>query len=126
MPAAPARIPDFRLSVKDNEWRVARNRTPPRAQNPMKQATLFTTIETLLRQGIIRKSTSSHYSQVLLVPKPDNTFRMCVDYRALNDCTPDASWHIPNIAKMLRRIGSRKEKNFWDHGPYTGISSRTS
>ena len=66
----------------------------------------------MLRQGIIRKSTSPHYSQVLLVPKPDNTFRMCVDYRALNDCTPDASWPIPNIAEMLRRIGSRKPKIF--------------
>ena len=37
---------------------------------------------------------------------------MCVDYRALNDCTPDASWPIPNIAEMLRRIGSRKPKIF--------------
>ena len=62
------------------------------------QAALFTTIETFLRQGIIRKTTSLHYSQVLPVPKPDNTFRMCADYRALNDCTPDASWPIPNIA----------------------------
>ena len=91
LPAAPAKIPEFHLIVKDDEWKVARNRAPPRAQNPKKQAALFTTIETLLRQGMIRKSTSPHYSQVLLVPKPDNTFRMCVDYRALNDCTPDAS-----------------------------------
>ena len=109
LPAAPAKIPEL-LSVKDHEWRVARNRAPPRVQNPKKQAALFTTIETLLRQGIIRKSTSPHYSQVLLVPKPDDTFRMCVDYRALNDCTPDASWPIQNIAEMLRRIGSRKPK----------------
>ena len=48
------------------------------SQNPKKQVALFATIETLLRQGIIRKSTSPHYSQVLLVPKPDNTFRMYV------------------------------------------------
>ena len=65
----------------------------------------------MLRQGIVRKSTSPHYSQALLVPRSNNTFRMC-DYRALNDCTPDASWHIPNIAEMLRRIGSRKPKIF--------------
>ena len=108
MPAAPAKIPEFHLTVKDDEWKVARNRAPPCAHK--KQAALFTTIKTLPRQGIIRKSTSPHYSQVLLVPKPDNTFRMCVDYRALNDCTPDASWPIPNIAEMLRRIGSRKPK----------------
>ena len=97
-------------TLTDDEWKVARNRAPPRAQNPKKQAALFTTIETLLRQGIIRKSTSPHYSQVLLVPKPDNTFRMCVDYRALDYCIPDASWPIPNIAEMLRKIGSRKPK----------------
>ena len=51
-------------------------------------------------------------SQALLVPKPDSTFRMCVDYRALNDCTPDAIWPIPNIAEMLQSIGSRKPKIF--------------
>ena len=88
---------------------MAQNRAPPRAQNPKQQAALFTTIETLLRQGIIRKSTSPHSSQVLPVPIPDNT---CVDYRVLNNCTPDASWPIPNIAEMLRRIGSRKPQIF--------------
>jgi hypothetical protein len=39
-----------------------------------------------------------------MVPKPDGSKRMCIDYRNLNDCTPDASWPIPNIAEMLRRI----------------------
>jgi Reverse transcriptase (RNA-dependent DNA polymerase) len=35
-----------------------------------------------------------------------------VDFRALNDCTLDSSWPIPNIAEMLRRIGAQKCKNF--------------
>ena len=47
-----------------------------------------------------------------MVPKLDGTFRMCVDYRALNDCTADASWPIPNIAEMFRKIGSQKPKIF--------------
>ena len=47
-----------------------------------------------------------------MVPKPDGTFRMCVDYRALDDCTADVSWPIPNIAEMFRRIGSQKPKIF--------------
>ena len=37
---------------------------------------------------------------------------MCVDYRALNDCTADASWPIPNTAEIFRRIGSQKPKIF--------------
>ena len=47
-----------------------------------------------------------------MVPKTDGTFCMCVDYRALNDCTADASWPIPNVAEMLRRIGSQTPKIF--------------
>ena len=47
-----------------------------------------------------------------MVPKPDGTFRMCFDYRALNDCTADTSWPTPNIAEMLRKIGSQKPKIF--------------
>ena len=112
LPTASAEIKRFHLEVDDDKWRVPRNWAPPRSHSPLKQAALFSTLETLLKQGIIVKSQASHYSQVLLVPKPDSTCRMCVDYRALNDCTPDASWPIPNIAEMLRRIGSRKPKIF--------------
>jgi hypothetical protein len=62
----------------------------------------------LANQGIIRVSQAAHYSQVLMVPK----WRMCVDFRALNDCTLDASWPIPNIAEMLRPIGAQRCKIF--------------
>ena len=85
-----------------------KNRAPPRSQSAVKQTALFNTIQTLISQGIVEKSQSPHYSQILMVPKPDGTFRMCVDYRALNDCTADASWPTPDIAEMLRRIGSQK------------------
>ena len=60
----------------------------------------------------MEKSQSPHYSQILMVPKPDGTFRMCVDYRALNDCTTDASWPISNIAEIFRWIDSQKPKIF--------------
>ena len=73
---------------------------------------LFETLQTLISQGIVEKSQSPHYSQILMVPKPDGSLRMCVDYRALNDCTADASWPVPNIAEMFRRIGSQKPRIF--------------
>ena len=91
---------------------MSKNRAPPRNQSAVKQTKLFKTLQTLISQGIVEKSQSPHYSQILMVPKLDGTFCMCVDYRALNDCTADASWHIPNIAVMLRRIGSQKPKIF--------------
>jgi hypothetical protein len=70
-------------------------------------------ISELLRLGIIEKSNATYYSQVLLIPKPGvDQWRLCVDYRALNDCTADASWPIPNIDQMLRRIGNKHPRFF--------------
>ena len=94
------------------KWKVGKNRAPPRTQSAVKQTELFKTLQTLISQGIVAKSQSPHFSQILMVPKPDGKLRMCVDYRALNDCTADASWPIANIAEMLRRIGSQKPKIF--------------
>ena len=90
---------------------MGKNRAPPRTQSAVKQTELIKTVQALISQGIVEKSQSPHYSQILMIPKPDGAFRMCVDYRALNDCTADASRPIPNIAEMFRRIGSQKPKS---------------
>jgi transposase InsO family protein len=112
LPSAPAKIPPFKLDVDELKWRIPKNRTPPRPQSQEKQAEIARQLDILLKQGIIRVSQSAHYSQVLMVPKPGGKWRMCVDFRALNDCTLDASWPIPNIAEMLRRIGAQRCKIF--------------
>ena len=112
LPSAPANIPPFKLDVDVPKWRVPKNRTPPRPQSQEKQAEIVKQLDTLVKQGIIRVSQAAHYSQVLMVPKPGGKWRMCVDFRALNDCTLDASWPIPNIAEMLRRIGAQRCKIF--------------
>ena len=112
LPKEPANIPPFNLIVDNLKWKVGNNRASSRTQSAVKQTELFKTIQTLISQGIVEKSQSTYYSQILMVPKPDGTFCMCVDHRALNDCTSDVSWPIPNIAEMFRRIGSQKPKIF--------------
>jgi Reverse transcriptase (RNA-dependent DNA polymerase) len=112
LPVSPASIPPFELNVDDTKWKVSRNRTPPRPQSTANQADIIRQLAKLEEQGIIEKSNAAYYSQVLMVPKPDGSKRMCIDFRNLNDCTEDASWPIPNITEMLRRIGAHKAKVF--------------
>ena len=51
-------------------------------------------------------------SHVLLVPKPDRSSRMCVNYIALDACTPDVSFPIPNIRQLFVRMGTKKPTIF--------------
>ena len=97
----PALIPPFELDVDKEKWEQFSNRGPPRVQSPAKQSEILKQVDELLKNGIIEPSTASYYSQVILASKPDDTWRFCIDYRKLNDCTKSASWPIPNLKKCL-------------------------
>ena len=66
----------------------------------------------MLELKLIRSSTVSATSHVMLAPKPGGKWRFCVDYRSLNLLSESLSWPIPNIKHMLERIGNRRAKYF--------------
>jgi Reverse transcriptase (RNA-dependent DNA polymerase) len=61
-------------------------------------------MEELLKNNFIQPSTSSFASPILLVKKKDGTWRMCVDYRKLNDLTIKNKFPIPIIDDLLDEL----------------------
>ena len=109
----PAMLTPFEIHVDKAKWETFKNRCPVRPQSAVKQIEINKQVQEMLEAGIIEKSTATYYSQVLLTPKPNGEFRFCVDYRALNDATENASWPIPNIAHLLARLGRQTYLESW-------------
>lgn len=65
-------------------------------------------IAELLRKGVIRESSSSYASPIVLVRKTDGSLRLCVDYRKLNLKTRRDAFPLPRIDESLDALCGAK------------------
>ncbi|CCF58747.1 hypothetical protein KAFR_0F01500 [Kazachstania africana CBS 2517] len=75
---------------------------------PKMERELNDIIDDLLEKGFISLSRSSCSSPVVMVEKKDGTYRLCVDYRALNKATISDPFPLPRIDSPLSRVGNAK------------------
>ena len=80
----------------------------PYRLNPKKLKQVRKEIKYMLDNNIIEPSQSEWCSPILLVPKPDGTQRLCMDYRKVNAVTKTDSFPIPRIDDCIDKIGNAK------------------
>uniref|UniRef100_J3MJ95 CCHC-type domain-containing protein n=1 Tax=Oryza brachyantha TaxID=4533 RepID=J3MJ95_ORYBR len=92
----PAGLPPLRGASLPNR--------PPYRANPEETKEIERQIQTLLDKGYVRESLSPCDVPVILVPKKDDTWRMCVDCRAINNITIRYRHPIPQLDDMLDEL----------------------
>lgn len=80
-------------------------RLPPKHEEEVRKQ-----VDEMERQGIVRKSNSRYASPIVVVPKKLDSsgiqkFRICVDYRKLNEITIEDRYPLPNIEGILDKLG---------------------
>ena len=59
----------------------------------------------MLEDGVIRPSFSNYSSPIVLIKKPDGSYRPCVDYRRLNSNTIKDVYPLPRIDETRDQLG---------------------
>ena len=87
-------------------------KTAPYRCNPKMREEISKQVQDMLDQGIVKPSESPFSSPVVLVKKPDNTLRFCVDFRRLNAITVPDCHPTGRVDDSLDSLGSVKAKIF--------------
>jgi hypothetical protein len=107
----PARVPPLSMIADTDKWKDKRNRLSPRFLTRDNDADLRKQVALLETLGVIEKSTASEYSQVHLVRKPDQTWRLCIDFKNLNEATESMeTWLLQNIPIMIDTVTQHRPR----------------
>ena len=81
---------------------------PAYRYSPLEQEEVRRQIQELLDCGLIRESSSPCASPVLLAPKKDGTWRMCIDCKAVNKITIKCRYPLPRMDDIMDHLSGAR------------------
>jgi hypothetical protein len=101
-----------RIYIKDDCRPICQ---PQRRMNPKLKEILKEELQKLLNAGFIYPISDSEWvSPLVIVPKKNGKWRVCVDYRALNKATQKDHFPLPFIDQVLDSLSGKKFFSFLD------------
>ena len=97
----PVRVHDCHIPLKDDKQVV---KIRPYRYPTMQKDEIEKLVAEMKSTGIIRDSNSPFASLVMLVRKKDETWRLCIDYRQLNQLTVKDTFPIPLVEELLDEL----------------------
>lgn len=79
-----------------------------RRMSPDKREEAIRQTKDLLQAGAIERSHSPWRSALVFVPKKGGAWRMCIDYRKLNEVTVKDKYPLPRIDEVILSLGGSK------------------
>ncbi|UYV74255.1 hypothetical protein LAZ67_11002642, partial [Cordylochernes scorpioides] len=106
-----------RINNDEMQFQINKNLSPKEQEDlkqilikvsPKERDIIKDQIDEMLKEGIIRPSSSPWSFPVILVKKRDGKFRFCVDYRKLNEVTVKDVYPIPRIDDVMDTLQGSK------------------
>ena len=99
---------DLELAI-DAKHHINTGNSPPvnirfrRTQESLKPK-VWTQLQSMLKNGIIRESCSSYATALVMAMKKGGTLRLCIDYRGLNKITIRDRFPLPRIDDTIEAL----------------------
>ena len=78
----------------------------PLRRHPLAQLPIIDDhVDKMIKAGVVSPTVSEWASNVVLIKKPDQTWRFCVDMRQLNNLTLKDSYPLPRVDSCLESLG---------------------
>jgi hypothetical protein len=112
MPEIPREVIEHKLGI-DPLYKSIKQKE--RRYTPERRKTIRQEVNKLLEAGLIKPvDYLSWLANSVLIEKPDESWRMCIDYTNLNKACPKYEYPLPRICQIIDSIASCELLSFLD------------